>query len=89
MGALLYRLSKRSVLLRRILAVKPERKGRWEGWGDAWTWAGLGVGSGGGKGGLGEEGPAGLLRQVGAGLRVALSVVCGGTRVFADCDPVW
>lgn len=75
MGAILFRLSKYSPILRRILAVKPPRASAPEAlsmWFEGKDW-----------------GKYGHLKQIGMGLKYAIEVVCGGTSAFAECDPVW
>jgi len=77
MGSLLFRLSKRSYLLRKFLAVRPPLKGftpplplgpfsykqHWDG--------------------------MSTLKQIGMTLRIALGAVWTGTQTWAECDPVW
>ncbi|CAL1698137.1 unnamed protein product [Somion occarium] len=75
MGAILFRLSKYSPLLRRFLAIRPPRTGAPEvfgKWFDSQPWSQMSV-----------------ARQLGVGVHMALSVVGGGTKTFAECDPVW
>ncbi|EKM52705.1 uncharacterized protein PHACADRAFT_261299 [Phanerochaete carnosa HHB-10118-sp] len=76
MGAVLLGLSRHSVLLRRLLGVRPPLR--------------LGAHSPRvryGNAGWPPEG--GLLHQLGTNLRVVLNVICGGTKVWAEADPVW
>ncbi|KAI0073179.1 hypothetical protein K474DRAFT_1603781 [Panus rudis PR-1116 ss-1] len=75
MGSLLYRLSKHSILLRRFLAIQPPRRSPPV----FRRWAELPQAQTG----------TGLLRQLGIGIQIATSVICGGTKTFAESDPVW
>ncbi|KZP33306.1 hypothetical protein FIBSPDRAFT_811513 [Athelia psychrophila] len=75
MGALLGRLSARSPLLRRFLAVRPTRGAvppPLGPWSYADNWAGLSV-------------PG----QIGVAARLLVSVAFRGTRTWTECDPVW
>lgn len=75
MGSFLYRLSKHSFLLRKFLAVRPSLNDQIR----------MGL-----KGGYaGGSGPVGPLKQFGMAARVALNLVCGGSSVWAESDPVW
>ncbi|KZT68088.1 hypothetical protein DAEQUDRAFT_728363 [Daedalea quercina L-15889] len=77
MGSVLYRLAKYSPTLRTILAIRPPLVGRRRiqllG-----PW-------------LDSQGftRMSLLKKVGMSLHVALNLVCGGTRVWYESDPVW
>lgn len=68
MGSLLFRLSKRSDLLRRFLAVRPPLRNKLDGFGTD------------------EVGSAKDLIQ---SAKVAFRVLIGGTRTWAEADPVW
>ena len=75
MGSLLFRLSKYSFLLRYFLGIRPPRMGPPEVFG---KWF--------------DSQPWSRMtaaRQLGVGMHMALSVMCGGTKTFAECDPVW
>lgn len=75
MGAILFRLSKYSFVLRHFLAIRPPRMGPPEvfgRWFDAQPWSRMTA-----------------AKQLGVGMHMALSVMCGGTKTFAECDPVW
>ncbi|KDQ23993.1 hypothetical protein PLEOSDRAFT_1059171 [Pleurotus ostreatus PC15] len=77
MGNMLFRLSKRSYLLRQFLAVKPPLRGHVASpplgpYSYNQNWAGLGT-----------------LRQAKLALRLVFGSVWGGTRTWADSDPVW
>lgn len=75
MGNILFRLSKHSFLLRHFLAIRPPRMGPPEVFG---KWF--------------DSQPWSRMtaaRQIGVGMHMALSVMCGGTKTFAECDPVW
>jgi hypothetical protein len=76
MGSLLFRLSKHSQLLRRILAVKPPLHGLPPPPLGAYSldknWKGLSV-----------------TRKVALMCRLVLGAAWGGTRTWAECDPVW
>lgn len=75
MGSLLFRLSTRSTLLRRFLAVRPSMRelppalGPWS-YPENWT----------------QLSP---VRQIGVAAQLVLSVAWRGTRTWAECDPVW
>lgn len=97
MGSLLLWLSKRSVLLRKFLAVRPPLRasGRVGPFGlTSGTGAPLGLGLGSvlspravfGAKALGEMG---LLRKLGMAGMLGLSVAWRGTYAWAECDPVW
>lgn len=75
MGSFLYRLSKHSRLLRQFLAVRPSLSDQIR----------MGL-KGGFAGGAEEMGP---LKQFGMAARVALNLVCGGSSVWVESDPVW
>ncbi|GBE87176.1 hypothetical protein BKA93DRAFT_486963 [Sparassis latifolia] len=77
MGSILFRLSKYSHTLRRILAIRPSPSGRATaaplgGWVSAQPWDNLNY-----------------VKQFGLGARMALNLVCAGTRTWAESDPVW
>lgn len=69
MGSLLFRLSKRSDLLRRFLAIRPPLKGKRQD--------GLG---------MVEVGTVSDLSQA---AKAVFRVLIGGTRTWAEADPVW
>lgn len=76
MGSLLFRLSKHSQTLHRFLAIRPATKGSSLAPLSGWF----------------ENQPwnkMGYAKQFGMGIRVALNLVCSGTRTWAECDPVW
>lgn len=103
MGSLLLLLSKRSAVLRRILAVRPSlMQGRSVGgmgpFGLTTTRAGTGIGLGsvlfpravfgaGADRSVGEG--MGLLKKLGVAGMLGLSVAWRGTYAWAECDPVW
>lgn len=68
MGSLLFRLSKRSGLLRRILAIRPPLKERLDGF---------------------SAGEVGSVRDLGQAAKAVFRVLVGGTRSWAEADPVW
>jgi len=68
MGSLLFRLSKHSDLLRRLLAIRPPLKERLDGF---------------------STGQVGSVRDLGQAAKAALRVLVGGTRSWAEADPVW
>ncbi|CCM05904.1 uncharacterized protein FIBRA_08142 [Fibroporia radiculosa] len=75
MGAILLRLSKHSDILRRFLAIRTPLRG-------------VPVP----LGGWVDTQPwsdMSYVKQLGMGLRVALNLVCGGTRTWHEADPVW
>ncbi|KAH7882683.1 hypothetical protein F5I97DRAFT_1816781 [Phlebopus sp. FC_14] len=78
MGSLLFRLSKHSVILRRLLAVRPPlRQGIVPpafspGLFDGKPWSEMGV-----------------LKRIGVAGVMGLSVAWRGTYTWAECDPVW
>ena len=79
MGALLFRLSKRSTLLRRILAVRPPLGSMtplppFLRYSLAFN--------------LDGRDPSNL-RQIALAIKVALGALWGGNRIWAECDPVW
>ncbi|KZT03308.1 uncharacterized protein LAESUDRAFT_814789 [Laetiporus sulphureus 93-53] len=76
MGAILYRLSKHFQLLRRFLAVRPPLQGPVPPPVDAWVDSQT-------------FSKMGYLKQIGLGMRTALDLICGGTRSWQECDPVW
>ncbi|OCH90847.1 hypothetical protein OBBRIDRAFT_729945 [Obba rivulosa] len=76
MGRILFRLARHSPFLRRFLAIRPP----------------LGARHYRPPGGLIDPAQwrdAGLLKQMGLGLRLGVNLACCGTRVWADADPVW
>ncbi|KAL4253757.1 hypothetical protein ABKN59_002979 [Abortiporus biennis] len=75
MGSLLLKLSRHSVLLRKFLAVRPPRTAPVE---PVSRWFENQ-----------DFTKLGYLGQLGTGITLALQVVCGGTKIFADSDPVW
>lgn len=97
MGSLLFRLSRRSALLRKFLAVRPPLRavGRV---GPLGLTTGGGALLGSGLGGLlgpravfgGKTlGEMGLLKKLGVAGMLGLSVAWRGTYAWAECDPVW
>ncbi|KAF9815657.1 hypothetical protein IEO21_04447 [Rhodonia placenta] len=76
MGAILLRLSRHSRLLQRFLAVRPPMRGGVPPTLASWLEAQ-------------PWGEMSYMRQVATGLKVALDLVCGGTRTWEECDPVW
>lgn len=77
MGSLLFRLSKHSLLLRRILAIKPPLKGPpppplGPYSLDQKYWNGIS-----------------FVKKVGVMFRLVLGAAWGGTRTWVECDPVW
>jgi hypothetical protein len=79
MGALLFHLSKHSLVLRRFLAVRPPLGGlpappmmlRYSlAYNRQWQ-------------------EMSRLKQIATAVRLAFSAVWGGTRIWAECDPVW
>ncbi|TCD67138.1 hypothetical protein EIP91_000478 [Steccherinum ochraceum] len=76
MGTLLFRLSKYSTLLRRFLAIRPARASPPADYFAAWF----------DKHPIGQVNP---IKQMGLGLRMVMNVIFGGTKVFAESDPVW
>ena len=91
MGSLLFWLSKRSMLLRKFLAVRPPLRlaGRV---GPLGLTTGTGLGAVLGPGAvfrgntLGEQG---LLKKLGLAGMLGLSVAWRGSYAWAECDPVW
>ena len=75
MGSLLFRLSKHSVLLRQFLAVRPSLNEQIR----------MGLRSS----QLGGHTETGWLKQLGMATRVALNLICGGSSVWVESDPVW
>ena len=75
MGSFLFRLSKHSSLLRQLLAVRPSLNDQ------------IRMGLRGGFAGGNED--VGPLKQFGMAARVALNLVCGGSSVWVESDPVW
>lgn len=74
MGNMLLSLSRHSTLLRRFLAVRPPlRVGA-----STRTLYGNAPGA-----------QHGVLHQLGTNLRVMMNIICGGTKVWAEADPVW
>jgi len=77
MGSMLRRLSGRSLLLRRFLAVRPPLQGSLppqplDYYSFDQNWHGLGA-----------------LKQTSIAMKLALSIIWGGTQTWAECDPVW
>ena len=74
MGSLLLRLSTRSTLLRRFLAIRPisHLPPALGAWSYSKNWNGLSP-----------------LKQIGVTAKLVFSVVWRGTRTWADSDPVW
>ena len=75
MGTVLFSLSRHSLLLRKFLGVRPPLR--------------FGADSAQilfGNGGWQRQG---LVHQLGANLRAMLNIICGGTKVWVDADPVW
>ena len=68
MGSLLFRLSKHSDLLRRLLAIRPPLKERLDGF---------------------STGEVGSVSDLGRAAKAAFRVLVGGTRSWAEADPVW
>lgn len=76
MGSLLFRLSRYSSVLRRFLAIRPGRVHPPADYFAAWF----------------EKHPfdsGNPVKLMGDGMRLVLHAVFGGTKVFADSDPVW
>ncbi|THH30296.1 hypothetical protein EUX98_g3882 [Antrodiella citrinella] len=76
MGSLLFRLSKHSSLLMRFLAIRPARAHPPADYFATWF----------DKHPINTSNP---IRQLGIGMRMVMNVICGGTKVFAESDPVW
>jgi hypothetical protein len=79
MGSILFRLSAHSSLLRRFLAIRPRTlkvnpSVEW------WMAPGTGVGRWDGLG---------IVGKLGLSLRLILGAWWGGSRTWAECDPVW
>lgn len=68
MGSLLFRLSKRSDLLRKLLAIRPPLKERLDGF---------------------STGEVASVSDLGRAAKAAFRVLVGGTRSWAEADPVW
>jgi len=68
MGSLLFRLSKRSDLLRKLLAIRPPLKERLDGF---------------------STGEVTSVSDLGRAAKDAFRVLVGGTRSWAEADPVW
>jgi len=68
MGSLLFRLSKRSDLLRKLLAIRPPLKERLDGF---------------------SPGEVASVSDLGRAAKAAFRVLVGGTRSWAEADPVW
>lgn len=68
MGSLLFRLSKNSDLLRKLLAIRPPLKERLDGY---------------------STGEVGSVNDLGRAAKAAFRVLVGGTRSWAEADPVW
>jgi len=68
MGSLLFRLSRHSDLLRRLLAIRPPLKERLDGF---------------------SAGEVGSVTDLGRAAKAAFRVLVGGTRSWAEADPVW
>jgi len=68
MGSLLFRLSKHSDLLRKLLAIRPPLKERLDGY---------------------STGEVGSVSDLGQAAKAAFRVLVGGTRSWAEADPVW
>lgn len=77
MGTILFHLSKRSILLRHILAVRPPLDGRLP----PPPFGPYSLDSNWGK--------LGHMQQIGVALKIVLGAVWGGTRTWTACDPVW
>jgi len=77
MGSIIYRLSKRSTILSRFFAINGPHNIR-IGTDNFGKWFDEDPGKG-----------KGVVGRIGLGIRLALSLVFGGTRTFAECDPVW
>ncbi len=76
MGSILFYLSKRSTLLRKFLAVRPPLT-LGQIFKTQWI------------GGFTPDQNAGLLTKVGSYIAVAFNTFFGGTKVWAEADPVW
>jgi len=68
MGSLLFRLSKRSDLLRKFLAIRPPLKDKLDGFGTS---------------------EVVTVSDLGQAAKAAFRVLIGGTRTWAEADPVW
>lgn len=77
MGSVLLSLSQRSTWLRKFLGVRPPLR-----FGRDWAGAGPLVGDIDWRRGS-------VLHQLGTNLRTLIGVLCGGTKVWVDADPVW
>ncbi|GJE92950.1 hypothetical protein PsYK624_091090 [Phanerochaete sordida] len=75
MGGMLLSLSRHSGLLRRFLGVRPPLR--------------FGASSPRVLYGAAGAAQGGLLRQLGTNLRVMMNIIAGGTKVWAEADPVW
>lgn len=75
MGSMLFNLSLHSKLLRKFLGVRPQLHFTSD------TTRTL-------FGNMGWQN-TGLLHQLSTNIRVVLNIICGGTKVWAEADPVW
>lgn len=74
MGSILYQLSRHSLLLRKFLAIRKPLTGL----GAYYLPLDIAL-----------TGKQGTWRNLGLGLRVGLNALFGGTRIWAEADPVW
>jgi hypothetical protein len=79
MGSILLRLSKRSLLLRRILAVRPPLSSMTP----LPPFLRFSLASN-----IDLHETSGV-RQIASAIRLAISAIWGGNRIWAECDPVW
>jgi len=79
MGSILLRLSKRSLLLRRILAVRPPLSTMTPLPPFLRYTLGYNI----------DPHETNGMRQIASAIRLAIGAIWGGNRIWAECDPVW